>query len=459
MPVTYEFHKVPYKDIHVDRENRQRSDLSKIDELAESIKRLGLIHPIVITRDNRLVSGERRLTAWAHLSEEHDGGVIGFFDNIPVHYVDELDEYELSAIELEENVKRSNIDWKDSAVAIFNYNKLRERDNDRWTHEQTADSLGMSPQQVSKWLQIAREIKSGNTRILEATNPHQAYNIIQRKQQRAIDTELSQMDIVTTPGGDIPKDNGTATTAPHMDDKPAISATNSVEKDILKKDFIKWLKTYKGRRFNFLHCDFPFGIGLHKSKQGHAKDWTEYKDDPDTYWGLCNSLIENHEKILFPSSHIMFWFSMTYYTKTLGLFNQAGFVVNPFPLVWHKTDNKGILPDAQRGPRRIYETAFIMSLGDRKIIKPVANCYGSPTEKSLHLSEKAEPMLRHFFTMFVDEQTEILDPTCGSGSALRAAESLEARRVLGLEIDPETVDVARTALTQSRNKARMSNGG
>jgi len=39
--------------------------------------------------------------------------------------------------------------------------------------------------------------------------------------------------------------------------------------------------------------------------------------------------------------------------------------------------------------------------------------------------------------MFVDENTTLLDPTCGSGSALRAAESLGARHVLGLEKDEE----------------------
>jgi len=46
-------------------------------------------------------------------------------------------------------------------------------------------------------------------------------------------------------------------------------------------------------------------------------------------------------------------------------------------------------------------------------------------------------MLRHFMEMFVDENTTLLDPTCGSASALRAAESLGARHVLGLEKDEE----------------------
>jgi hypothetical protein len=47
---------------------------------------------------------------------------------------------------------------------------------------------------------------------------------------------------------------------------------------------------------------------------------------------------------------------------------------------------------------------------------------------------RPQPMLRHFFEMFVDEHTIMLDPTCGSGTALRAAEALKAKYVLGVEI-------------------------
>jgi tRNA G10 N-methylase Trm11 len=65
-------------------------------------------------------------------------------------------------------------------------------------------------------------------------------------------------------------------------------------------------------------------------------------------------------------------------------------------------------------------------------------------------------MLRHFFQMFVDENTRLLDPTCGGGSALRAAESLGASQVLGLEINKEYADNARVALKNFRNLRKAS---
>jgi DNA modification methylase len=66
------------------------------------------------------------------------------------------------------------------------------------------------------------------------------------------------------------------------------------------------------------------------------------------------------------------------------------------------------------------------------------------------MSVKPEPMLKHFFEMFVDESTIFLDPTCGSGSSVRAAESLGAAHVLGLERDPEFHESASRALRSAR---------
>jgi DNA modification methylase len=139
------------------------------------------------------------------------------------------------------------------------------------------------------------------------------------------------------------------------------------------------------------------------------------------------------------------------YHSTLYYFSEhSDIVLDPFPLVWLKSDNVGILPDPQRGPRRIYETAFFGSRGDRKIVNSISNAYAAPTDRGFHMSVKPEPVLRNFFRMFVDENTLMLDPTCGSGSSLRAAESLYARYVLGLEINNDFCEQANRALKNAR---------
>jgi len=104
----------------------------------------------------------------------------------------------------------------------------------------------------------------------------------------------------------------------------------------------------------------------------------------------------------------------------------------------------------------VVETCLYASREDRKIVRTVSGAYGSPTNKDLHPSTKPEPMLRHFFQMFVDENTSLLDPTAGSGSALRAAESLGAKRMLGLEVDQEYAKNANVAMRNFRNLRKVS---
>ena len=57
-----EFHSIEINSIILNRDERQRQQLKEeqLEELADSIGSVGLIHPIVVTRERVLVSGERR---------------------------------------------------------------------------------------------------------------------------------------------------------------------------------------------------------------------------------------------------------------------------------------------------------------------------------------------------------------------------------------------------------------
>src|SRR5690606_36396537 len=135
----------------------------------------------------------------------------------------------------------------------------------------------------------------------------------------------------------------------------------------------EWRRDDSGPRFNLIHCDFPYGVKADKHNQGAAAAFGGYADDPDVYWQLLATLERAMENVVAESAHLIFWFSMDYYQRTLDALSGMGWSVNPFPLIWHKSDNTGILPDPSRGPRRIYETALFASRGDRKIVGAVGN--------------------------------------------------------------------------------------
>jgi ParB/RepB/Spo0J family partition protein len=419
---------VPLGDITVKRGERQRRELSDINTLADSINRLGLIQGIVVTRDLELVAGERRYTACNALG----------WATIPVQYVDEMDPQKLEAIELEENIKRQDISWQDRVNAVARYHKLRSQENPEWREPDTAAAIGLSYSHTNQLLLVAEETKLGNKLLVDAPKLSTAVGIAERARERRDEANLARLHDTF----------GTARPKPGPD-------------SILTEDFTEWVLGGSSWRFNLIHCDFPYGIGADNFNQGGARAHGGYEDTSETWQKLMFALEIATKTLTAPSCHLLFWYAMRkgderLYEPTARALERIGWDINPQPLIWMKSDGAGILPDPERGPRQIYETCLLGSRGDRKIVRAVANAYSAPTVREHHMSEKPEPMLRHFFGMLVDENTVMLDPTCGSGSSLRAAESLGAKHVLGLEINPDFAELARIALDRSRKLRKVS---
>lgn len=409
------FTTIPYSSITVVREARQRKELRGIEELAESIQRIGLINPVTVDEDMVLVAGERRYTAI---------GLLGW-DSIPVQFTRDLDPLYLHTLELEENVKRVDITWQERADAILKYQELREQQEGTPVSQASlAKELGFSAQDLGRNIAVAKELKGGNERVRAADKFSTAVNIVDRIRSRAADSTLEKIEAKAAVVTSLPTEEAPAP-------KPKTVP-------LLNEDFHEWAAAYCDRKFNIIHCDFPYGVGMHNSDQGAGQEYGTYEDGEDVYWKLLDTLEMAMENVVADSAHLIFWFSMDFYHRTFDRLTSMGWKVSPFPLVWLKSDNTGIIPDANRGPRRIYETAFFASRGDRKIVGPKANAFAHPgRDKSIHMNEKPVPMLRHFLEMVVDEYSFFLDPTAGSANALKAAESLKASSVLGLERDPE----------------------
>jgi ParB/RepB/Spo0J family partition protein len=402
---------VPVDSIIIERGARQRTEID-VSDIIESVKRRGVLTPICITESGKLIFGERRLTAAKQA---------GHKDILARIAPDHLSEHDLQLLELEENLMRKELPWQDKAKAMAKLYALAALP----TVQAFADSIGYDRGFVSQMLDAAEEMSKGNERVINAPALRKAVNVISRQREREENNAVAEiLDSI-----------GTGSEA-----APILPPD---EMPILNVSFHEWAASYAGPKFNVLHCDFPYGVGLDDSDQlqvggtAHAT----YDDSPDVFWALLHTLAEHKEKFLSHSCHMIFWHSMKreLYLPMLDFFRQRlpEWTFEDYPLVWHKTDNRGIAPDVERRPRRIYETALFGWRGDRKLFKLGSNAYGSPKEASAHPSTKPEPMLRYFLSMVVDANTRLLDPTCGSGTALRAAESLGAASVLGLEMDPE----------------------
>ena len=473
--------------------SRQRRKVVLDEDFLASIRYYGVIQPIIICRDGGLLIGERRFRASQALA----------LPDIPVRYVEDLPRTELRMLELEENLRRSELPWRDECLAMAELHGLWKEEaaarSAEWTYKESEARLGTG-YKVAVILRVARELRSGNPRLEAAGNIRAAYNICTRLDERTTEAVLEDIGYATSEitgfgeeetfeetfissdggvesrhtdstgfAGDVAPmagkaSNGSTPTIPRgagVATSPSETLSRAAVPSVLCADFREWAVTYSGPRFNFVHCDFPYGKNPFRGEWGGAGDeGFQYEDTDELYWSLVETLCAQRERLLTSSAHLLFWLDadIRRQYETIERFRSLApdLIFQPRALVWLKSDNVGIAPDPQRAPRWVTEIALMASRGDRKVLQPLANGYPAPTARHLHPSAKPEPMLRHFMRMFVDSTTRMLDPTCGAGSSLRAAESLGAVSVLGLERDEHYAASALKALKEFRSLRELA---
>ena len=456
----HKYKRLPCDEIYIPRSSRQRTSMDTSD-LDQSIFERGVLQPIIVRPSNEgdetdlswvIVAGERRLQS------SIKQGIL----DIPARLGSELSTLEWELIELEENIKRQNLSWQDEIKAVLKLHTILASQTEEWTGKNTAGYIGLSEGAVTKMLRVAKDIDNPRIKGAEGYNP--AYNILSRIDERR-NTDIVNSIIEAGAGAfnlPVPPAPVILKLSPDDPDPEPLPEPIFIPppESILNLDFLEWAPTYAGPRFNFIHMDPPYGVEVFAGNMSGRNAHDTYADEADVYWKIMRCLCKNLDRLMTPSAHFMLWFSMEHYSATMDFFTEYAPSLNfsLFPLIWHKSDNVGILNDPKRGPRRVYETALMASREDHLIVRSTSNVYAAPTDKLYHPSTKPEPMLRYFFQMFVDESTNLLDPTCGSGSALRAAESLGAASVLGLERDPKHYAAAQTALKAFRNLRRASKG-
>lgn len=489
MPFTDELHDPA--SIVVARDERQRRDLKLDEAFVASVRANGVLEPLIVERTTRrLVAGERRLTAALQC------GI-----HVPIRWLDELSATELKKIELEENVKRQDLNWRDQVTAYGELNALyaaeAEAAGEPWTLAQSAERFAVAYEHMSRVLRVYANLDS--PRLADATGFMQAVGILQRFAERkasAIVAEItaqgSRLFSLTPPtaGGNghatstinvsaatSTADNGNADgsgtgedswsltalaevrsadniSTPPLSQSEAAAQAPSITLDparpITTASFLDFAPTYAGEPFTFIHCDFPYGVNTVDSLI------ESYDNDGKIYWTLLDCLCGNVTRLFSYSAHLMFWLSMRddYFQPTKQRLRACGFHVIDRPLIWLKSDSRGAAPGI-RGtqPRHIYEAALLCSRGQRPLVKQFGDGYAAPSVSTpIHPTQKPEAMLKHFFAGLVDETTTFFDPTAGSGASLRAAEDLGARCAFGLELNEGYAAAANAATLRERAK-------
>ena len=509
MPITNTFGRMALDLVWVERAGRQRREVDpEAGGLMQSIALRGVLMPVILEETPNtdgyhiLYAGERRYAASLRLGLE----------DIPYRFARAPSLREIQLIEFEENAKRKDLTWQETARAVEHLHTLYVEDDPTWTLEATGRELGwVDGSYVARCMFVTASWHDEAVRSCGTLN--EAYNLLQRRQRRAQQGKLDEwlgrdgpsgeggddtaegnetdvddsgdsderrsgdgggmaavLDQPQPPGGAsgtpaAPRVGGVSGGGAPAGTAGRVAPATATTLPILQADFLTWSAAYVGPKFNLVHCDFPYGIRLGESThRGGSNSLTRedselYSDTPEDYAALLGAFVANFARFASESCHVMFWYSNRVEIERAtreALLRIPGFAFLRHPLIWHKSDNAGFMTPGN--PRHVYETCLVGGRGDRPIVKYVSDCYNAPTDNSLHLSAKPEPMLRYFMGMFCDEHSRVLDPTCGGGSALRAAESLRAERVLGLEVSPEMARAANTELLKARALRRAAEG-
>ena len=163
-----------YKRVRLDlidvRPDRQRRTLD-IEDLLPTIAKRGVVTPIILedTADGRycLIAGERRLRTSQALR----------LPDIPARMVEDLTETERQILELEENIKRHDLPWKDEVEATARIHQLYSKSESDWNQEKTADAIGIGGGVLSIMLSVAKELIANNPNVHAAAGYRQAISV------------------------------------------------------------------------------------------------------------------------------------------------------------------------------------------------------------------------------------------------------------------------------------------
>lgn len=400
-------HFLPIDEIIVP-ENRIRREFDDeaAAELQASISSQGLFHPLLLRADGRtLIAGERRLRALRVLSFlgkalSFDGRTIPP-GTAPCVLLCEADATSALDAELSENTRRQQLTWQEKALAIEALHRLRTLQNPGQTVQDTATEIyksdepiaGKSHSLVNQDLLVARHLD--DPEVAKAPDRKSALKVIERKAELAHRERLAA-------------EFGTGRT---------------VFGEVIHADMREWIAGYSGQPFDCLIADPPYGVNAHEFANQDAVRHS-YEDTPEYSNGLYRFLAETSPSILRPAAHAYLFCDPRRFAAVFDIFSGAGWRVWPWPFIWHRSSQVGLLPWPEHGPRRTYEAILFAIRGDRPTLgvfpDVLIHQHDSSTERGAH---KPPALYADLIGRSCRPGDRVVDPCAGTGPILDAAKS------------------------------------
>jgi DNA modification methylase len=433
----------PSFEVDIDQivvKDRVRKDFGDLQDLAESIKTEGLIQPIVVTQDYRLIAGERRLRAHKLLG----------LKTIKVCFFEVLDEAHLVRLEATENIQRHDFTWQEKVLAIDKVHQLMSTQSalksESWGVRETGRLLNLARANVGRATFIAEFLRQNDKEICEAENMTDAFKILlDRREQEAnkllVSTTLprktkeetkASLDKLSSPSASFFQ-SGTATFIPGVSDLEEVDETPGQEKveipqtiPLSEMCFLgDCLDLLRPNMCNHISTDIPYGIDMDMLSQSSTSliDTNSVKKEHDVEENiiLWTKMMPLFFSAIDDKGFLVMWCDMTHWQRLCELCTSAGFSVQRWPLVWHKTStckNQA----AQYNFTKNVEVAVVARKGNATLVSSQGSCVYSGSNdvesKSLgHPFVKPFGLWNWIYSAITLRGDTVLDPFAGVGSS------------------------------------------
>ena len=414
--------KIPLNSITI-LPDRQRTNIDPdyINKLADSLRLVGLIHPIVVDEKGLLV-GECRVRAAKLLG----------WKEIEARSFSELDDLERELIELEENLRRKKLDFPDEVAAKARIHKLLQKKRGHtaqhggkkggWRLRDTASHLGISVGKMSQDVQLAKAIKRDPSLTKQPTKTA-ALAKMNRQESIKFHILLSK----------ITKDK-----EPKKDQLGAPDTSNITLHHADCRDIIP---TLPDASINCLITDPPWGVAHDSTSTGHTsydrpRSNVKAEKDFELMYETLDLLLP---KIAIGSLCWLFCASKHVTTgRICEMITKTGYEFHQYPIIWYKP-KKAASSRPFDDIKQDFEFIVLFSRGvKRRFINPMWGVYIDTLEREpLHKNEKPLSLIKTLIeTSTYLEEDVICDPFMGSGKTMLAAREM-GRTGVGIEIDKQ----------------------
>lgn len=431
-----QLHLFRHADLNIGKDRQRKLfDPRAITDLAASIAEVGLIEPVVVRKEGPellLVAGERRIRAleicWNLGQEVRCGGKVIPEDHIPAVYLGEIDPILAFEIELEENIRRTDLSWQERAIAT---QRLMQHRTKRALRENKAPpTLG----------QIAAEIVgSDKDTIAGATYVDYRENLLlaQNMANPVVAKAATKKDAMKA----LRRDEETRKNA-ELGRSIGATFTSAVH-TLLVGDCLEHMAALPAASFDVILTDPPYGIdaqdyGDSAGKTGGAHF---YDDSPQVMWELMLHVQKWLFHVAKPQAHLYMFCDVEHFVKLRDLIASRGWKCFRTPLIWmNPTSMRAPWPEA--GPQRKWQMVLYANKGS----KPVTRLYGDvltyPSDPNLgHQAQKPVALYRDLLQRSIRPGDAVLDPFCGTGTIFPACHELKCRAT-GIELDPAAAGIA-----------------